>query len=283
MQRQSFAEWRLPRELEGVLLVEDHSEPGCRVGTQERHFHDELEVHLVDRGNGLFLFAGARLPVTAGSLVWIPPGRDHLLLEASADFRRWMLLFRARLVRRVLPKAVHASLLGRTAEAQSRRLPGSALASLRQTYAEVRGDRGVELRLFNAGMAFALARSWHRFECASRLPEPAAFHPAVSRALRLLREAQPSLTLNELSRQTKLSESHLSKLFSSQIGMSLTECRSRIRIERFVEIYGNGSRSTLIGAALEAGFGSYAQFYRVFLKQMGYPPGEHRGKALGAG
>lgn len=282
MQRQSFAGWSLPRELDGVLLVEDHSEPGGRIGTQERHFHDELEVHLVDRGTGLFLFAGARLPVRAGTLVWIPPGRDHLLLEASPDFRRWMLLFRARVVRRVLPKAVQAALLGRKAEEQSKRLPDRALASVRETYSQVRGDRGADLRLFNAGMAFALARSWHLFESASSLPEPAAFHPAVSRALRLLREAAPSSTLVELASRAKISESHLSKLFSSQVGLSLTECRNRIRIERFVDIYGDGSRSTLMVAALEAGFGSYPQFYRVFLKHMGYPPGEHRGKALGS-
>jgi AraC-like DNA-binding protein len=282
MQRQSFAEWRLPRELDGLLLVEDHGEPGGRVGTQERHFHDELELHLVDRGHGLFLFPGARLPVAAGTVVWIPPGRDHLLLEASADFRRWMLLFRPRVVRRVLPKAVHAALLGRTREEQSKRLPERALASLQHTYSQVRADRGAEIRLFNAGMAFALARSWHLFESASRLPEPAAFHPAVSRALRLLREVAPPSTLTELASQAKISESHLSKLFSSQVGVSLTECRNRIRIERFVEVYGDGSRATLMVAALEAGFGSYPQFYRVFLKQMGYPPGEHRGKALGA-
>lgn len=279
MQRQSFAQWHLPRDLEGVLLVEDHAQPGSRARTQERHFHDELEVHLIGRGTGLFLFEGARLPVAAGTLVWIPPGRDHLLLEASSDFRRWMLLFRPRLVRRVLPKAAHDSLLGQTAHEQSRNLPRRALTSLEETYSEVREDRAAELRLFNAGMAFALARSWLHFESASRLPEPAAFHPAVSRALGVLREAGASLTLTELASDAGISESHLSKLFSSQVGVTLTECRNRIRVERFIEIYGDGSRSTLMDAALEAGFGSYPQFYRVFLKQMGYPPGEHRKKA----
>jgi AraC-like DNA-binding protein len=276
MQRQSFAGWHLPRELEGVLLVEDHGEPDGRTRPQERHRHDELELHLIDGGSGLFLFRGTRLPVKTGTLVFIPPGRDHLLLEASADFRRFMLLFRPRLVRRVLPKGAHAALLGRAAREQSRTLPRRALSSLRQTYSEVREDRAAELRLFNAGMAFALARSWLHFESASRTPEPAQFHPAISRTLGLLRQGEPSQSLGELAEQTGLSESHLSKLFSSQVGMSLTECRNLIRVERFVEIYGDGSRATLMDAALEAGFGSYAQFYRVFLKHMGYPPGKHR-------
>jgi AraC-like DNA-binding protein len=276
MQRQSFAGWHLPRELEGVLLVEDHGEPEGRTRPQERHFHDELELHLIDAGSGLFLFQETRLAVTAGTLVWVPPGRAHLLLEASADFRRFMLLFRPRLVRRVLPKSAHAALLGRAAREQSRHLPRRALSSLRQTYSEVREDRAAELSLFNASMAFALARSWLHFESASRAPEPAQFHPAVSRALGLLREGEPSPSLSQLSEQTGLSESHLSKLFASQVGLSLTACRNVIRMERFVEIYGDGSRANLMDAALEAGFGSYPQFYRVFLNHMGYPPGKHR-------
>lgn len=276
MQRQSFAGWHLPRELEGVLLVEDHGEPEGRTRPQERHFHDELELHLIDGGSGLFLFQGTRVPVKTGTLVWVPPGRDHLLLEATPDFRRFMLLFRPRLVRRVLPTSAHPALLGRTAREQARNLPRRALSSLRQTYSEVREDRAAELRLFNAGMAFALARSWLHFESAIRAPEPAQFHPAVSQALGLLRDGEPQLSLYELSNRVGLSAAHLSKLFSSQVGLSLTECRNRIRVERFIEIYGDGSRANLMEASLESGFGSYPQFYRVFLKHMGYPPGKHR-------
>ena len=37
-------------------------------------------------------------------------------------------------------------------------------------------------------------------------------------------------------------------------------------------LYGNGRRTTALAAALDAGFGSYAQFYRVFREQAGRSP-----------
>jgi AraC-like DNA-binding protein len=40
----------------------------------------------------------------------------------------------------------------------------------------------------------------------------------------------------------------------------------------FLRLYGTGRRTTALAAALEAGFGSYAQFYRVFRQQAGRSP-----------
>ena len=37
-------------------------------------------------------------------------------------------------------------------------------------------------------------------------------------------------------------------------------------------LYGGGRRTTALAAALEAGFGSYAQFYRVFREETGRSP-----------
>jgi AraC-like DNA-binding protein len=38
-------------------------------------------------------------------------------------------------------------------------------------------------------------------------------------------------------------------------------------LQRFLRLYGRGRRTTALAAALEAGFGSSAQFYRVFREQ----------------
>jgi AraC-like DNA-binding protein len=279
MQRQSFAVWRLPRDLEGVLLLDDRGQSRARFESQERHFHDELELHFVERGRGVFLLPKGRLPVAAGTLVWIPPRRDHLLLEATEDFRRWMLLCRARAVRRVLPKVAHAVLLGRGATERSGLLPQDALVSLRRTFLDVSRDRGGDVSLFNAAVGFALARSWACFERGSSSPEPVALHPAVAAAVSALREPGARPALPELARRAGVTESHLSKLFSSEVGVSITEFRNRLGIERFLETYGDGRDTTLLDAALEAGFGSYPQFHRVFRRHMGYPPAEHRRRA----
>src|SRR5688572_8217932 len=51
-----------------------------------RHFHDEPELNLVVAGNGKFGAGNAVLEVAARELFCWPPGCDHELLEASADF-----------------------------------------------------------------------------------------------------------------------------------------------------------------------------------------------------
>ena len=45
--------------------------------------------------------------------------------------------------------------------------------------------------------------------------------------------------------------------------MSLVEYRNRLRLDRFAVLLDRG-RTNLLEAALAAGFGSYAQFHRVF-------------------
>jgi AraC-like DNA-binding protein len=39
-----------------------------------------------------------------------------------------------------------------------------------------------------------------------------------------------------------------------------------------MRLYGNGRRTTALTAAREAGFGSYAQFHRVFRHETGHKP-----------
>ena len=76
--------------------------------------------------------------------------------------------------------------------------------------------------------------------------------------------------------QAGLSPSHLSRLFKAQTGVSITRFRNQRRLERFHHLYGRGRRTTALAAALEAGFGSYAQFYRVVRDETGRAPSELR-------
>lgn len=57
---------------------------------------------------------------------------------------------------------------------------------------------------------------------------------------------------------------------------SLARYRNQQRIERFLRLQKSGAEpflsGSLLSAALEAGFGSYAQFFRVFSEVMGCSP-----------
>jgi AraC-like DNA-binding protein len=69
-----------------------------------------------------------------------------------------------------------------------------------------------------------------------------------------------------------MSPAHLSRLFKSQIGTTIVDFRNQQRFERFIRLRESGDAATLTRAALDAGFGSYPQFYRVFKRLTGVGP-----------
>jgi AraC-like DNA-binding protein len=105
-------------------------------------------------------------------------------------------------------------------------------------------------------------------------------HPAVERTARLLLSDENSYNLSQLARRAGLSPSRLSRLFKQQTGLSIVEFRNRQRMQRFLEHYererDSGRQITLLNAALDAGFGSYPQFHRVFRQVTGCSPAEYQ-------
>lgn len=96
---------------------------------------------------------------------------------------------------------------------------------------------------------------------------PHARHPIVKAVLnRLARE--PSLSCTELAEELKLSSSWLARTFKREMKRSIVEYRNDLRIAAFLEKL-NQSGGNLREAARAAGFGSYAQFHRVFRARYG--------------
>jgi len=84
----------------------------------------------------------------------------------------------------------------------------------------------------------------------------------------------PTIAAREIARQLQVSLGRLARAFDTEVGMSLVEYRNRLRLVRFDVLLAEG-RTNLFDAALAAGFGSYAQFHRVFRALRGMTPREH--------
>ena len=97
--------------------------------------------------------------------------------------------------------------------------------------------------------------------------------PIVQRILSALNR-DPVASGEFLAREMGISPGHLARSFKTEMGVSLVEYRNRLRVERFFASVDRGG-SNLQEAAQEAGFGSYAQFHRVFRKLLGTTPREY--------
>jgi AraC-like DNA-binding protein len=73
----------------------------------------------------------------------------------------------------------------------------------------------------------------------------------------------PGLGGAEIAARLDVSLGRLAHVFKVELGMSMVEYKNRVRLNRFTVLLDKGRRN-LLEAALAAGFGSYAQFHRVF-------------------
>ena len=260
----------LPPELDGSVWRYANLASANR-----RHTHAELELNLVTRGVGVYLIGKRRYQIRRGDLLWLFPAQEHVLIDQTPEFRMWIGVFRRRAIRRIATDASSRALLRSDFASDScRRLTQHDLQRLETLLAEV-ASLSSEPAAANAGLIYALARAWRCFQNASDVPVRDV-HPAVERASRLIRDSDASIPLEKLAHRAGLSPARLSRLFHEQTGFTLVDFRNRQRVERFFEIYGTGQRQTMLDAALEAGFGSYPQFHRVFTRVVGCSPRDYR-------
>jgi AraC-like DNA-binding protein len=259
---------RLPVGVDGRVVR--HVAGDVRV---RAHRHVELEVNLVVRGSATYLLGSRRYELTPGTLTWLFPGQEHVLVDESADHELWWAVFTPRLVARMAGEPhVRPLLEDDPAGRFSRRVGPGAARRLHALFDEVRAAGTRDAALANAGLAYLLTMAWRAFLDSDVVIEGVDVHPGVRKVAHVLRTDPDAGDLAALARIADLSPTHLSRLFKAQTGIPLSRYRNQQRLRRFLVAYGAGERTTALAAALEAGFGSYAQFYRVFRQETGRTP-----------
>lgn len=244
------------------------------------HWHDELELNLVLWGQVQYEIEGRAITLGPDSLLLMAPGQPHELLQVSDDLAMWVASFRDNAVRGA--ERLSGVRFAGGPSWSIRRLPSARVLELSSLHARL--SRCDDAQLVNRRARHLLARaldSWfeqvrsreHLGAFEPRSPRP--LHPAVVRAGALLRERDAAPSLSVLSRRCGLEHGRLSRLFKQQMGLSIVQFRSHFRVQQFIVHFGDGERVTMLDAALECGFGSYAQFHRAFHQVTGYAPSEH--------
>lgn len=108
-----------------------------------------------------------------------------------------------------------------------------------------------------------------------RCPTPGASpsQKLVASTIAMLNK-DPGLGAKQLAEAFNVSIWRLARVFKALMGMSLVEYRNRLRLGNFESLV-DGGDANLLDAALEAGFGSYAQFYRVVRARWNVKPRDY--------
>jgi len=214
-----------------------------------RHFHSEPELNLVAAGSATFGVGDLTISVGPGDLLWWAPGQDHVLVDASIDFDLYVVGLTPEFSERVLGSGTASAHGGATRT----RLDPESLARLRSDCsAPLGGDpTAVEQHL---GDLWREAHDRRRTALAKRA--------STSHALVSLIE-KPELGRDDVALAVRAHPTDVSRHFHRDIGLTLTEYRTRLRLLRFIHSMDRGE-ANLLSAALNARFGSYSQYHRAF-------------------
>ena len=237
-----------------------------RFDTEPRR-HAELVAFLVTSGRMRYLIDRRIVTLGPGMLFFAHSDQSHLLLSESADFDMWVLVIAQSVLRprRLYPPRLAAEL---DSEPGARIVSPEAADELAAIAAPLR--RTEDPALLTAGLRWWAARAWSAWEAAETLAE-VTVHSAVRRAAEIIR-AGPDRSLSAVAREAGLSPSRLGRVFKAETGRSLTGYRTECRLSLVDRAMAANRPRGLTTAALDAGFGSYAQFYRAFVAARGIGP-----------
>ncbi len=266
------------------------------------HHHVELELNLVARGSITYVTGGGRFTFGPRSLLWMFPAQEHQLVDRTSDAQNYVAVFKPELIAKSCRQPTYAGLKRKKAEDGKvlhtvldpetfgflRRMmdyimEGSLDPDLlnREAGFGVGSDfryRHSDPDGLNAGLNHLLLSCW-RLQLAGTSPHrKISLHPSVSKAIGILSDNEWTGTLAQLARECGMSQAHFSRMFARQVGTPLNRYRNSLRLSRFLEHYRGDSQPTTLEAAFAAGFGSYAQFYKVFTDAYGQGPRRCFGK-----
>lgn len=235
-----------------------------------------LQLTLCLAGTARFQCGSQIQHIRPATIAWSVPSLRFQFVDSSSDYDAWVADVDGSVVERLgigMHQRQGAGLARLLTVPSSDRLAAQFgyLASL-----DTQGEQ------FGVGLEYLVLSAWAEQHRATRVDELLDVHPVVERAAQLLREQPEQGSLRELAKACGASASWLSRLFREQLGVSLVGYRNQARIDRFFELYREGRGLNLSDAALGAGFGSYAQFHRVFKDTLGFAPGDLKRGVRGA-
>jgi methylphosphotriester-DNA--protein-cysteine methyltransferase len=288
-----LANLKLGKAYDGFLYLADSTR---HLRNIHGHHHNELELNVVVQGSITYVVDGRRFTFFPRTLLWLFPRQEHQLVDRSDNAQFYVAVFKPALINKACRTALneglkrdnveHGGVLNTLLNPESFALIRNVLGSLMQGSLDpdlLNREAGFgpasdfcfehrDADALNAGLRYLLLMSWRSQLMGKAAHDPIVLHPVIRRALKRLSEDDKEASLDQLAKACGASKSYLSRKFHQQIGVSLTRYRNSLRLSRFFEQYHQADQKTITEAVYAAGFGSYAQFYKVFTQAYGRGP-----------
>jgi AraC-like DNA-binding protein len=261
------------------------------------HYHVELELNLVAQGSITYVVGGQRFSFEKRTLLWMFPAQEHQLVDRTADAQYYVAVFKPDLIGRACRGQRYKDLKRKKLATEGvlhTVLSPQDFDQLRREMDSIIAD-GIDADLLNreagfglssefsfqhndpdwlnAGLRHLLLSSWRLQQGRGGTNKQVDLHPAVKKALKIM-EQETDIEPVPLAKQCGVSEAYLSRIFHKQVGVKINRYRNSVRLSRFWDAYRSPDNHTVIDAVYAAGFGSYAQFYRIFAETYGKGPRE---------
>lgn len=239
---------------------------------QDWHTHPLLEMNFVLRGHGELLLEDRKYPLLPGHIVWIFPNQRHMPSRWADNLEMWIVECTADVIASLPPKTRKALSCHQPDDQYCRCVEEDDKHTLDHLLSGLRSTMFNPLT-FNRGLPFAVSALWDAYAHGHAAVDAIGFDPKVEKALDLINQpGGMDLSVLRLAEIVRLAPRHLSVHFQEQVGHTIPQYRNRLRIQQFFKMHEKHPAWDLTTLALEAGFGSYAQFFRIFKEYVGCAP-----------
>jgi AraC-like DNA-binding protein/mannose-6-phosphate isomerase-like protein (cupin superfamily) len=243
------------------------------------HMHENLELTLITQGQMLYLVDGKWVEVKAGDVIffgsyiphaWIPdPSTPVNVIEITfkGEFLQKFKVTDSPIAHRMAAGHLKHLYIPAEEEETARRICKIAEELSTPTFGS-RFAAALELNL----VLLTLLRQMGSF--------PEQSEPQLSPVVRRAKEyiaahLTENPSLGEIAAATYITPHHLSFLFKKQMGIGIADYMNQQKILRTAELLAD-SRMSILDIALQSGFTSKSNFYRVFKEYYGITPQQMR-------
>lgn len=234
----------------------------------EPHSHHAYELHYVVAGRGSFELRGATLTVRPGDLFYTCPGTVHRMAVPEGQYLLQYVAFIE--LEGARDRELAEDLRTLIGEGSIRRIGDRYHALFAQISGQTLSTDARQRRAASARMYGFL------YEMMTDAPMAKASHPAIDRALDLMRSRLgEAYDLDELAEELGLDKSYFVRLFKKNIGVPPMKYATHLKMSAASDLLRTTSLP-LAAIAARVGFRDEYHFAKRFKRWSGTPPGAYR-------